>query len=174
MATAKSRKLDHKSPMHSPARTYRGSRSDGTNSSSTHLTRDAPETLRRFLGNFRWEGIDLEAYKISTHKKGEFCGASRQVVVGKHDGPAKFHVRYFELERGGFTSLESHRHCHLVIGLRGRGSARVGERQYEVRPFDILYIGPHEPHQLRTTGRAPFGFFCIVDAVRDRPQPLDP
>jgi mannose-6-phosphate isomerase-like protein (cupin superfamily) len=60
-----------------------------------------------------------------------------------------------------------------VIGVRGHGLARVGEKQYQVGPFDILYIRPGKVRQLRTTGRASFGFFCIVDAVRDRPQPVD-
>jgi len=132
-----------------------------------------PHVLRRFLGNFRWQDVILEPYKISAHRGGEFCRASRQVLLGASGEPVDFNVRYFELQRGGFTSLERHRHCHFVIGVRGRGWACVGEQQYRIGPLDVLYIGPDEPHQLRA-GRSPtFGFFCIVDGERDRPRPID-
>jgi ribulose-bisphosphate carboxylase large chain len=129
--------------------------------------------LRRFSPNFRWSGIELEPYKLATHRGGDFRGASRQVLVGKRGERVRFHVRYFELEPGGFTSLERHRHSHVVIGVRGRGGVRVGARRYTLRPLDTIYIAPEQAHQLRAIGNAPFGFFCIVDARRDKPRPVD-
>ena len=133
----------------------------------------APPTLRAFKRGFRWDGVELEPYKLSAHRGGEFRGASRQVLVGKGGERVKFHLRYFEIEPGGFTSLERHRHSHVVIGARGRGLVRVGNAQYQLRPMDTIYIGPDQPHQLTAKGRASFGFFCIVDARRDRPRPVD-
>ncbi len=94
------------------------------------------------------------------------------MLVGKRGERVKFHVRYFELEPGGFTSLEWHRHSHVVIGVRGRGSVRVGGRRYALRPLDTIYIAPNQAHQLRAIGKSPFGFFCIVDARRDLPRPV--
>ncbi|MGH7916085.1 MAG: cupin domain-containing protein [Candidatus Binataceae bacterium] len=129
-----------------------------------------PPTLRRFMRNFRWEAITLEPYKLATHEGGEFCGASRQVLIGHGNEPVKFHLRYFELAPGGFTSLERHRHCHVVIGVRGRGRVSVARTEYRIKPFDLVYIGPHQPHQLAALGRGRFGFFCIVDAIRDKPR----
>ncbi len=129
--------------------------------------------LRAFRRNFRWEGVEVEPYKLSTHRGGEFCGASRQVLVGAKGERVKFHLRYFELEPGGFTSLERHRHSHVVIAVRGRGVARVGGETVRLSPMDTLYIGPDQPHQLSATGRGKFGFFCIVDAKRDRPRPIE-
>lgn len=35
---------------------------------------------------------------------------------------------------------------------------------------DILYIKPLAVHQLKATGDGVFGFYCIVDRVRDKPQ----
>ncbi len=131
-----------------------------------------PPPLRRFKRGFRWESTEVEPYKLSARKNGEFCGASRQVLIGKRGERVDFHVRYFELEPRGFTSLERHSHSHVVIAMRGRGSVRVGDVNYSVRPFDALYIGPEMPHQLRATARAKFGFLCIVDAERDRPHPV--
>jgi ribulose-bisphosphate carboxylase large chain len=131
-----------------------------------------PPVLRRFRRQYRWEYAELEPYKISAHAGGEFAGASRQVLIGKHGERLGFHVRYFELESGGYTSLERHRHCHVVIGVRGRGLVRVGADNYTLRPMDVIYIGPDQIHQLRAVGRSRFGFFCIVNARRDKPRPV--
>lgn len=132
----------------------------------------APPVLRRFRRNFRWTRVKLEPYKLRAHRGGDFAGASRQVIAGRDGEPLAFELRYFELEPGGFTSLERHRHCHVVIGLRGRGRVRVGARNHRIAPFDALYIGPNQPHRLAAEGRTPFGFFCIVDKRRDKPRPV--
>ncbi|HKF29850.1 MAG TPA: cupin domain-containing protein [Candidatus Binataceae bacterium] len=131
-----------------------------------------PPAVRRFKPSFRWKGVELEPYKLAAHRAGEFQGASRQVLIGRLGEQVKFHVRYFELNAGGFTSLERHHHAHVVIGLRGRGRVRVANRKFELGPMDTIYIAPDQPHQLRASGAEPFGFFCIVDAKRDRPRPV--
>jgi ribulose-bisphosphate carboxylase large chain len=135
-------------------------------------TSQAPPALHAFRSGFRWDGVELEPYKLDAHRGGEFRGASRQVLIGRRGEQVKFHLRYFEIEPGGFTSLERHGHSHVVIGARGRGIVRVGNTNYVLRPMDTIYIGPDQPHQLATKGRASFGFFCIVDARRDRPRPV--
>jgi S-methyl-1-thioxylulose 5-phosphate methylthiotransferase len=132
----------------------------------------APAVLRRYRRGFRWNHVELEPYKIATHRGGEFAGASRQVIVGRRGERVKFHLRYFELAPRGFTSLEQHHHSHVVIGVRGRGEVRVGGRRYAIGPLDAIYIGPDRPHQLRAASRGRFGFFCIVDSSRDRPRPV--
>jgi ribulose-bisphosphate carboxylase large chain len=132
----------------------------------------SPGAIRRFRGGFRWDDVPLEPYKLNTHRGGEFHGASRQVLVGRNGERVRFHVRYFELEPGGFTSLERHRHSHVVIGMRGRGRVRIGNRRYDVARFDTVYIPPDRPHQLAAAGRGAFGFLCVVDARRDRPRPV--
>jgi quercetin dioxygenase-like cupin family protein len=131
-----------------------------------------PPALRAFKRGFRWDEVALEPYKTGAHRGGEFRGASRQVIVGARGERVKFHLRYFELAPGGFTSLERHRHCHVVIAVRGRGKVRVGSRRFGLKPLDTVYIGPDQPHQLSAAGKTSFGFFCIVDARRDKPRPL--
>jgi ribulose-bisphosphate carboxylase large chain len=79
-----------------------------------------------------------------------------------------FDVRYFEIEGGGHSTFERHRHAHVVIGLRGAGRVRIGSRWRPLKPLDACYIGPETPHQLRNDGGEPFGFLCVVDAERDR------
>jgi ribulose-bisphosphate carboxylase large chain len=132
----------------------------------------APPVLRRFRARFRWDHTELEPYKVSAHAGGEFAGASRQVLVGRRGERVAFHLRYFELQPGGHTSLERHRHAHVVVGARGRGLVRVGDENYALKPMDAIYIGPQQAHQLRATGRTSFGFFCIVNARRDKPRPV--
>ena len=140
----------------------------------SHSQAQNAPVIRRFKRSFRWNGIELEPYKLAAHRGGEFRGASRQVLIGKLGEQVKFHVRYFELEASGFTSLERHHHAHVVIGVRGRGSVQVANRKFELGPMDMIYIAPDQAHQLRASGREPFGFFCIVDAKRDRPRPVRP
>ncbi len=135
--------------------------------------RSEPPALRRFVASYQWDGVELEPYKLRTHRGGEFRGASRQVIAGKRGEKLKFHLRYFELDPGGFTSLERHRHSHVVIGVRGRGEVSVGEERFTLAPMDTIYIGPDRPHQLRARGCGKFGFFCIVDAKRDKPRPVE-
>lgn len=134
--------------------------------------RDSAPVARRFKRGFRWDEIEVEPYKLGTRRGAEFRGASRQVLIGKLGERVNFHVRYFELEPGGFTTLERHSHSHVVIAVRGRGRIRVGEIEYSIGPFDTIYVGPQKPHQLSAIGRSKFGFFCIVSARRDRPTPL--
>ena len=137
----------------------------------TSRTAAAP-VIRKFKSAFRWNNVKLEPYKIAAHREGEFCGASRQVLVGNLGEETGFHLRYFELESGGFTSLERHRPSHVIIGAAGSGHVRVGNSSYRLKQFDTIYIGPNQPHQLRASGGQKFGFFCIVNARRDKPRPV--
>jgi ribulose-bisphosphate carboxylase large chain len=143
-----------------------------TKARRTRKSAASPPVLRKFRGGFRWDQVEQEPYKLSTHRGGDFRGASRQVLIGKRGERVRFHLRYFELDARGYTSFERHHHSHVVIGVRGSGKIRVGRDEYQLRPMDTIYIGPDMPHQLRATGAGKFGFFCIVDAKRDRPRRL--
>ena len=114
-----------------------------------------------------WAGVPIQDYKAAaTHH----CGVLRQVLVGESGEATRFHLRYFEIAPGGFTSLERHRHEHVVVVLRGVGVARLADAEYGLTFGDTLYVAPGEVHQLRNAGAEPFGFLCLVDAERDRPE----
>jgi S-methyl-1-thioxylulose 5-phosphate methylthiotransferase len=123
-------------------------------------------------GAFEWTGVALEAYKTET---ADYKGITRRELVGKRGESAKFHVRYFEIAPGGYSTLEKHEHEHVVIPLRRRGEARAGCYAWSVGPGDVVYVSPSDPHQFRCPEGAaePFGFLCIVNAERDRPTPVD-
>lgn len=124
---------------------------------------------------FRWKGIEPRAYRDTERdERGMgFRGVVRHTLAVGEELPAEFELRYFELEAGGYSSLEKHRHAHFVIALRGSGRALVGEEVIELRPFDAIYVAPRTPHRWINAGDEPFGFLCPVDSSRDRPQPLD-
>ena len=120
-------------------------------------------------GDFRWRGVRDEPYKPS---QGVWSGIIRRVLIGSHGESAKFHVRYFEIAPGGRSSLEKHRHEHVVICVKGEGVVRTGKVKRRVAFMDTVYVSPDTPHQLLNTRKEPFGFLCIVNARRDKPKVL--
>jgi ribulose-bisphosphate carboxylase large chain len=127
------------------------------------------DIIYRHRRDCRWEGVALDRYKQSG---GDWFSISRQVLLGKRGESSKFHLRYFEIAPGGHSSLEKHRHEHVVICARGRGKVRLGEKSHLIKNLDTVYIAPNTVHQLLNPYTEPFGFFCIVNAKRDRPKPV--
>ena len=126
----------------------------------------------RHLGGFEWDGVPLEDYKATTEL---WHGITRRELAGKRGESAKFHLRYFEIEPGGFSTLEKHDHEHVVMPIRGKGEVQTGCYVYNVGFGDVVYVSPSDPHQFRCAEDAdePFGFLCVVNADRDRPQSVD-
>lgn len=128
--------------------------------------------ISHFQDGYHWEGVEHEVYKSGQEEGKEWKNIVRQVLVGKRDEATAFHVRYFEITPGGHSSLEKHGHAHVVIAVRGQGKAVLGTTGHDMKPFDTVYVAPWTPHQFLATRDTIFGFFCIVDAERDRPQPV--
>jgi quercetin dioxygenase-like cupin family protein len=117
---------------------------------------------------FRWEAIPLREYKPEgTH----FRKITRQTLLGEGEGEEElgFVTRYFEIQPGGYSSLERHRHPHSVMVLRGTGQLLLDRDVVPIKPFDCIYVSPDTIHQFQATGAEPLGFLCIVDRRRDRP-----
>lgn len=125
--------------------------------------------LLPFCSDTGWEGRGVSAYKVDASLP--FAGVSRTELIGMHGEQTAFDVRYFEIAPEGYSSRERHAHTHVIIGLRGCGQLQIGEQTLTIHPHDIAYVPPHAVHQLRNTATEPFGFYCIVDHLRDRPQP---
>jgi quercetin dioxygenase-like cupin family protein len=118
---------------------------------------------------FRWESVDVSPYKGPDAR---FKDVTRQTLLGEGRGeePFNFLTRYFEVQPGGYSTLERHEHPHAVVVLRGRGRVILGERACEIAPFDCVYVSPGVYHQFQATGGEPLGFLCTVDRERDRPE----
>lgn len=126
------------------------------------------KVIRR-RGEFTWEGVPLEPYKETTDA---WKGITRRELSGTRGESQRFHVRYFEIAPGGYSTLERHEHEHVVIPIRGRGEVQFGCYIYNVGFGDVVYVAPNDAHQFRTPEDAgePFGFLCLVNAERDAPQ----
>jgi len=117
-----------------------------------------------------WDGVEAEGYR-----PGAATGVERHTIVGgrkasaAEPGPA-IEVRYFELQPGAVSRLEKHEHEHFVIVKRGSGYAVIEQEVTEIGANDVIYVAPLELHQFVNRGDEPFGFYCIVNAVRDFPQ----
>ena len=132
--------------------------------------------MARFASEtFSWEGVERRAYKdaAGSARGMGWQGITRHTLARPADLPAGFELRYFELEPGGYSSLEKHVHAHIVVVLRGAGRALVGYHVVDCVPFDAVHVPPLTPHRWMNQSDGPFGFLCTVDADRDRPAPLD-
>jgi quercetin dioxygenase-like cupin family protein len=135
------------------------------------------KVLRHVLGSagsptFTWKDVPLEPYKKTTET---WKGISRRELIGKRGETPRFHVRYFEVDPGGYSTLEKHEHEHVVVGMRGRGEAQIGCYIHTVGFGDVVYVSPSDPHQFSCPEDAsePFGFLCLVNAERDKPEAVD-
>jgi ribulose-bisphosphate carboxylase large chain len=122
----------------------------------------------KFEPGFQWSNRESTPYKDADDLA--FKGVRRVELVGKFGEQTRCDLRYFEVEPGGFTSLEKHLHTHIVIGARGTGILTMGNQRVALAPMDVVYLQPLEVHQLHNETREPFGFLCIVDHERDRPM----
>ena len=118
-----------------------------------------------------WAGVDPRRYKDG---EGPFFGVARHTLLGARgaEPDLAFEVRYFEVARGGHSSLERHAHAHAVMVVKGRGTVRLGDHIEQIRPLDVVYVAPHEVHRFEADDTDCLGFVCVVDRERDRPEPV--
>jgi len=105
---------------------------------------------------FDWEGVP--------EKVVDAPGVTGKVLVGPDDGAPNFCIRYFRIEPGGCSSLERHPHDHGVFILHGRARVRMGSKEVEVEPRDVVYVPGDELHQFQAIGNEPLGFLCVIPA----------
>jgi quercetin dioxygenase-like cupin family protein len=125
------------------------------------------DTIYRHKGGCRWVGVSIERYK---QQDGGWSSITRNVLIGKSGESSAFHLRYFEIAPKGFSSREKHRHEHVVVCIRGKGRVLIGDRSHTIKHLDTVYLAPNTVHQLSNPYEEPFGFFCIVNAKRDKPK----
>jgi quercetin dioxygenase-like cupin family protein len=122
--------------------------------------------FRPVTEDFRWEAVAHQPYKQDG--SAPFKDISRQVLF--HQDDLSCELRYFEMDAGGYSTLERHEHAHAVMILRGSGECMVGGDVRPVEQFDLVSIPSMAWHQFRATAGEPLGFLCMVNVARDRPQ----
>ena len=121
-----------------------------------------------------WDNVPLENYKPPADES--WRGVRRMELVGKRGESCAHHLRYFEVQPGGYSTFERHQHEHVVVSLCGEGEVQLQSSVFRVAPGEVTYTAPGVPHQFRCPegARGPYGFLCIVNAQRDRPTRVDP
>ncbi len=127
---------------------------------------EGPPRFRAAQEGFRWDAVAHQPYKQDG--SAPFKDISRQVLF--HEADLACEMRYFEMDAGGYSTLERHGHAHAVMILRGQGECLLGHDIRPVRPFDLITIPAWTWHQFRAGRTEPFGFLCMVNKDRDRPQ----
>jgi quercetin dioxygenase-like cupin family protein len=117
-------------------------------------------------GDYQWESVEKHKYK--TGGTG-FRDIHRYALLDDQYPELNFHTRYFEIQPGGYSSLEYHRHPHSVVILRGSGSVILENEIHPVSLHDVVYISPDTIHQFHADKGGHLGFICMVDRYRDKP-----
>lgn len=119
--------------------------------------------------DYHWDSVKKKDYKT---KGTNFKDISRYSLLGEGEDEQELniHTRYFEIQPGGYSSLEYHRHPHSVIIIRGSGSVIIEDEVHPIGLHDVVYISPEIIHQFHADNKEPLGFICIVDRYRDRPS----
>lgn len=119
--------------------------------------------------NDGWAGIPQKVYKTESLN---FKDISRFSLLGESDNEHELNMqtRYFEIDSGGYSSLEYHRHPHSVVVIKGKGSMVLGDEIHPLELHDVVYISPETLHQFHADAGEPLGFICIVDRYRDKPS----
>ena len=114
-------------------------------------------------GELRWQNVPVRAYGPENSGANR---ATRQILIGNEESSPHFHLRYFAVQPGGYTSLDRHAHDHGVYIVHGRARLRLGDEEHVINAGDVVYIAGNEVHQFFTLGEEPLGFLCIVLADR--------
>lgn len=119
--------------------------------------------------DYQWESVPQKAYKDDSRC---YRGVHRYSLLGEEEDELElnFQTRYFEVEPGGYTSFEHHRHPHSVVIIRGSGQVILGDELQDIGLHDVVFIAPDTPHQFQASNDEPLGFICVVDRYRDRPS----
>lgn len=121
--------------------------------------------VRRFK-DYRWDETPLLSYRQEAGVP--FKDVTRQVLFEAPDLLGE--LRFFEVAKGGYSSLERHDHRHAVLILKGKGRCLVGDKVYDVGQNDLVDIPPMVWHQFRASRGEELGFLCLVNVERDKAQ----
>jgi len=116
---------------------------------------------------YNWKNIEKKEYKTDTQN---FKDIHRYTLLKDESPDLNVETRYFEIQPGGYSSLEQHQHTHSVVIIRGSGSVILDNELQRIQEHDVVYISPETIHQFHADNGQPLGFICVVDNIRDRPK----
>ncbi len=95
-----------------------------------------------------------------------------QVLIGEKEGAPNFFLRRFIMGEGGGMPRHTNTVEHEQYVLTGRARVGIGEKVYEVKANDVLFIPAGRSHFYEVI-EAPFEFLCVVPNTPDRLEILE-
>ena len=111
----------------------------------------------------------MSVKKLDEVKKEEVKAAtktSRQVLIGPSEGP-NFAMRKFTIEPGGSMPMHTNTVEHEQLVLGGKAIVVIGDKTFEAKKDDVVFIPAKTPHSYQTVGNEPFEFLCVVPNKED-------
>ncbi len=88
-------------------------------------------------------------------------GVTKKVLISQEEAP-NFSMRCFEIQPGGSMPNHTNQVEHEQLVLSGRAKIGIGEKVFEVKKDDIVFIPAEVPHWYINNGDEPFRFLCLV------------
>ena len=96
-----------------------------------------------------------------------FKGMTARFALTGEDGMPNYALRIMEFEPGGHTSLHSHAEEHEFYFIEGEAAAVDAEgKETRLAAGDVLYIAPHEVHQIRNAGTGVMRMVCTIPILK--------
>ncbi len=110
---------------------------------------------------------DIEAADIGVAK-----GTSMQVLISADTAP-DFAMRRFTIKAGG--SMPSHTNTveHEQYVLAGTAEVGIGDKVYQVKKDDVLFIPAGVPHWYKAAADEDYVFICLVPNREDNIKLVD-
>lgn len=91
----------------------------------------------------------------------------KRVLIGEKEGAPNFIMRYFTIEKNGFTPLHKHPWEHESFVLKGEGIVQTEDSEKKIKPGDFVYIPSNELHQFKNIEEDPLEFLCIIPMQKE-------
>jgi quercetin dioxygenase-like cupin family protein len=105
----------------------------------------------------------LEAVPATPITRQGFKGMTARFALTRDDGCPNYAMRVMEFEPGGYTSLHAHAEEHEFFFFEGEPAlVSGGGREVRLEAGDLVYVAPHEPHQIRNAGKTRMRVICTI------------
>ena len=98
-------------------------------------------------------------------------GTVRQILIGPDEAP-HFAMRRFIMQPGGGMPNHTNTVEHEQYVLRGQAKVGIGDKLFDVKQGDVVFIPAGVPHWYQSTGVEPFEFLCLVPNLPDKTEIL--
>jgi len=110
---------------------------------------------------------DVEAKNVAAGKD-----TTIQVLISAQEGP-NFALRKFSMQPGGGMPRHTNLVEHEQYVLNGQAHITIGDKSFDVKKGDVVFIPEGVPHSYDNTGEDNFEFLCIVPNKPDEIKVLD-